>query len=57
VRQDAEAEGEHEANRQGRHEGRHMLHGYTLTMNGAADNPQERRGFSRPISSLEAKRG
>ena len=64
VRNDAEAEGEHEADREGGNEGRHMQHemafgtglvtrgdkerhlrvrprrlAYTLTMNGAADNP------------------
>ena len=40
----AKGEGEHEADRDGRYEWRHMQHSsellaYTLTMNGAADNP------------------
>ena len=44
VREHAKGEGEHEADRDGRYEWRHMQHSSellasTLTMNGAADNP------------------
>ena len=47
VGEHAEGEGEHEADRDGRYEWRHMQHSSkllasTLTMNGAADNPLAR---------------
>jgi hypothetical protein len=52
----AEAKSEHEADGDGGDEGRRVQHGYTLTMNGAADNPQA-PGGKRAITVLGVETG